>query len=412
MTSRVLPFDPSRVGMHCGSTRVPLLMRSFVPHSVLGCLVVVVAACATRVAPPAPLAVAATTRTSLVVELGNGLTTAAEVVFPAPGGAHGDGPYPVVLMIAGNGPHDMDTTMPGPGGATTLFRDVAEIWAERGFATVRYHKRRVKGPGKFDARFWREQSTETFSKDANKVLDAALVLPQCDKERVCVFGWSEGTVVGAALAIERGDVRAIVFQGPVAMPYRELVRSWIVDVGLPYARGTGTAIDADSLRAATRGNGGMVSKLTASWFADPSRGFGPPAVNPRFDTNGDGALDAETEASAAVEPILDWAFSPQGACWIYAPGRVLPQVVEQAPRLRMPTLILQGDHDASTPLRGARALEAALRESGNTRAELRVFENCGHSLGTASSLIDDAMRKPDAAIFVGAAEWLAASLRG
>lgn len=358
-------------------------------------------------APPEPT-VGSVSRRAFEVDLG-GWTSQAELVHPAEGSPHGAGPFPVVLLIHGNGPHDMDVTLPGPDGTTKLFATIADVLAARGFAVVRYHKRFVKGPGKFDARFWKEQSTVVFTQDAGKVLDAALAMPACDRSRIVLHGWSEGTAVAAALAIERGDIDALVLQGPVGLPWRETVRSWILDTALPYAQPAGGGpITGASLVAALRGKGGMVAKLGASYFADPATMYSAkPAVSPILDKDKDGQLDPDTEVRAAADLLLDFAFSPQGNVHVYAEGRTVPTVTAQAPKLTMPVLILQGTNDASTPLRGGQALAAALRSAGK-QVDLWELPGLGHTLGPAASPIDDHGRAPDEAVLLREAGWLKA----
>jgi uncharacterized protein len=387
-------------------------MRSITAMALLG-----IGGFACRSGPPlepSPQALAVTTalvREAFVVDLG-GWTTQAELVHPAANGPHGAGPWPVVLLVAGNGPHDMDVSLPGPNGGVKLFAQLAEVLAARGCAVVRHHKRFVKAPGRFDAKFWKQQSTVVFTADAARVLDRALQFAACDPRRIFVHGWSEGTAIAAQLACERTDLRGLVLQGPVGLPWREMVRSWIVDVGLPYAQGAdGGVITAAELAAAAKGPGGMVAKLAASFFTEPA-GFGAPIkVSTRLDRNGDGELDPEGEVLPQVEAMLDVAFGPGGNVHIYAEGRTVPTVTEQASRLRIPVLILQGEHDASTPRRGGEALAAALRAAGNGDVTLRVLPGAGHTLGPAASPIDDCGRAPDASVLVPVADWLAAHAR-
>ncbi len=371
-------------------------------------ILTIVAACAAP--PPAdgePL-VGAVVRAPFAVDLG-GWTSAAEVVHPDPSGVHGHGPWPVVLLVHGNGPHDMDVTLNGPDGPTKMFASIADTVAARGFAVVRYHKRFVKGPGRFDARFWREQSTPVFAADAGRVLDSLAALPMCDRSRMFVWGWSEGTAIAAELATKREDVRGLVLQGPVGLPWRDMVRGWILDTGLPYASlPDGSAVTSESLAEALNGRGGMVAKLGASFFAEPaSARTQKPAVSPLLDANGDGRLDPDTEVRANVERMLDFAFSKQGNVWIYAEGRTVPTCTEQAARIDVPVLILQGTNDASTPLRAGRTLAEALQRAGKD-VTLWELPGLGHMLCPAASTIEDTARAPDELVLVRAAGWLAA----
>jgi len=383
----------------------------FVRPLLLAVSVPLLVACSAVPSPDAEPAVAPVARQPFAVDLG-GFPSAAELVHPAPGGAHGAGPWPVVLLIHGNGPHDMDVTLRSPDGETKLFATIADALAARGFVVVRYHKRFVKAAGRFDARFWREQSTVTFTADAGAVLDAALQRTECDRERVILYGWSEGTAVAAELAVRRTDVDALVLQGAVGQPWREMVRGWILDVGLPYAQAAnGGAVTSASLAGAMRGPGGMVAKLGASFFADPATMRSPsPKVSPLLDTNGDGELDPDREVRAAADAMLDFAFSPQGNVHVYAAGRTVPTVAEQVAALAVPVLILQGANDASTPLASGRALHAAFVAAGKN-ATLWEFAGRGHTLGDAASLVDDHARAPDPAILARVAGWLTATVR-
>ncbi len=82
-------------------------------------------------------------RRDLVIDLGDGLTTEAQLTFPAVG----EGPFPGVLLIPGGGAPDMDEYMPP---YSTESREparphlqIAEYLSERGFAVMRYNKRGV-----------------------------------------------------------------------------------------------------------------------------------------------------------------------------------------------------------------------------------------------------------------------------
>jgi pimeloyl-ACP methyl ester carboxylesterase len=388
---------------------MPMPCVTFCPFPVVALALLAVAACRSAPEPVLVPVVGETVRQPFEVDLG-GWQSAAELVHPAADGPHGAGPYPVVLLIHGNGPHDMDATMRGPDGTTKLFAQIADVLAARGFAVVRYHKRFVKGAGRFDARFWSEQSTFVFTEDAGKVLDAAFALPACDRQRVFLYGWSEGTAVAAALAAARSDIDGLVLQGVVGLPYREMVRSWILDVGLPYATDENGQVTAASLQAALRGAGGLVAKLGASFFTDAgARMTGRIEVSALLDVDGDGVLDPEREIRPASEAMLDFAFGPQGNVHVYAEGRTVPPVGDQAEQLHeLPLLILQGENDASTPLRSAHAVGRAWRDAGSPDATVWAFSGLGHTLGPAASLVDDCGRAPAEATLAPVAGWLAA----
>jgi hypothetical protein len=82
-------------------------------------------------------------RRDLVIDFEDGLTTDAQLTFPAVG----DGPFPGILLIPGGGAPDMDEYMPphstDTGEPARPHLQIAEYLSERGFAVLRYNKRGV-----------------------------------------------------------------------------------------------------------------------------------------------------------------------------------------------------------------------------------------------------------------------------
>jgi len=71
----------------------------------------------------------------LVIGLGNGVKTNAQLTYPTVG----KGPFPGVLLIHGAGPIDMNY-----GG---IFWQIDKYLSERGFVVLRYDKRGIGGNG-------------------------------------------------------------------------------------------------------------------------------------------------------------------------------------------------------------------------------------------------------------------------
>ena len=77
---------------------------------------------------------------NLVIDLGNGVNTNAQLTYPA----LGEGPFPGVLLIPGSGIADKNETLglvhkSGPNPPTPLLQ-IAQYLSERGFAVLRYDK--------------------------------------------------------------------------------------------------------------------------------------------------------------------------------------------------------------------------------------------------------------------------------
>lgn len=356
-------------------------------------------------------------RQALSLDFGD-FQSKAELSYPAQGG-----PFPTVLLIHGSSPMDMDATVFGFGAngqplkLSSIFKDLSDFLSAKGFAVLRYNKHYVSGPGQADYRsFYTKLTLQQMLKDAETALGAAKANPKVDKSKIFLYGWSEGSTVAAALAAQHPELAGLVLHTPVALSWRELFVYQIEQVGLPYLRSLapdGKVTDS-TLVAAQQGSSGLVAKSILNYIADP-QAFqqGKLAINPVLDTNKNGALDLASELTPEVfGSILDLGFSPQGIFGIYAPGRALPTVSEQAPNLRVPVLILQGLNDANVPPEGAQRLEAALKTAGNSSVTLKLYPGLGHSLGPASSPGDDNFRPIQPAPLQDLASWLSERSRG
>ena len=72
----------------------------------------------------------------LVIDLGDGVKTNAQLTIPAVG----NGPFPGVLLVPGSGAIDMNETLSAD---SKPFWQIAQYLSERGFAVLRYDKRSV-----------------------------------------------------------------------------------------------------------------------------------------------------------------------------------------------------------------------------------------------------------------------------
>src|SRR6478735_12259441 len=86
---------------------------------------------------------------NLVIDLGKGVKTNAQLTYPA----IGKGPFPGVLLMQGSGAIDKNETLGfihknGPKPPLLLW-DIAQYLSERGFTVLRYDKRGVGGSGNY-----------------------------------------------------------------------------------------------------------------------------------------------------------------------------------------------------------------------------------------------------------------------
>src|SRR5215831_19140578 len=115
---------------------------------------------------------------NLVIDLGNGLKTNAQLTYPAVG----KGPFPGVLLIPGSGANDKNETggfvhKNGPK-PPTPFWQIAQYLSERGFAVLRYDKRGIGANHTIlDTIVWGNSTANDLIQDSKKALNVLVQQP-------------------------------------------------------------------------------------------------------------------------------------------------------------------------------------------------------------------------------------------
>ena len=163
---------------------------------------------------------------NLVIDLGNGVKTNAQLTLPT----EGHGPFPAVLLIPGSGPVDMNETQAEN---AKPFWQISQYLTERGFAVLRYDKRGV-GEGSIivDTNVWGNMTINDLIEDSEKALNVFMHQPEVDPDRVSILGHSEGSIIAPRVAIDNSTkVKNIVLMGTVAQNGLDL--EYYQDVVLP-----------------------------------------------------------------------------------------------------------------------------------------------------------------------------------
>jgi uncharacterized protein len=173
---------------------------------------------------------------NLVIDLGNGVKTNAQLTLPAVE----KGPFPGVLLISGSGANDKNETLgvvhkngPKP---PTPFWQIAQYLSERGFVVLRYDKRGISANYTINQNIWANTTINDLIHDAEKALNVLTMQPEVDPKRISIIGHSEGTAIAPRVAIDNSTkVKNIILMGTVAQNLRDIVYYQYVNLPLAYA---------------------------------------------------------------------------------------------------------------------------------------------------------------------------------
>jgi uncharacterized protein len=326
----------------------------------------------------------AITTDDFTITLGDGWQTKAKLSYPA----NQAGPFPTVILVHGSGPNDLDHTITPPGAArpvSTNFLAIGNYFAARGVAVLRFNKRYVSDPGQVDGEKFGKLNLADHVADLEAVFAFARQNPKVDAQQIFVYAWSEGTLTGTQFAVRTPSLAGLILMGALARTDRDYFISDYTDVVLPYVLSYSRdgKISSETLKAAQEGNGGLFAKGVLYDFIDSSA-TGDPKVSPFFDKNSDGLLDPETEIKPNLGAWVDSQMRPGG---LLAFALQAPSVIQQASKLKVPVLILQGEHDA--PARSTNVPFLNMAFAGYRDYQLIEYPGLGHGLGPVSSRLTD-----------------------
>lgn len=110
---------------------------------------------------------------------------------------------PVVVLVHGSGPNDMDESI----GPNRPFKDIAWGLASRGIAVLRYDKRTKVGAGRMGNTITVDQEV---IEDALSALDSARANPRLDAKRSFLLGHSLGAMLAPEIAARDGKLAGVL----------------------------------------------------------------------------------------------------------------------------------------------------------------------------------------------------------
>lgn len=124
--------------------------------------------------------------------------------------------FPIVIMVHGSGPADMDETV----GPNKPFKDLAAGLAAQGIASIRYVKRSMVYPNTFNKAF---TVKEEVMDDAVTAINLASTLPGVNKTQVYLFGHSLGGMLAPRIASLTPSLKGIIMAAAPARKFADLI---------------------------------------------------------------------------------------------------------------------------------------------------------------------------------------------
>lgn len=123
--------------------------------------------------------------------------------------------FPIVVMVHGSGPSDMDETF----GPNKPLKDLAIGLAVKGIATIRYVKRTMIYPADFVGAF---TVKEEVLDDAVAAVALARALPEANKKQMYLLGHSLGGMLAPRLATLIPDLNGIILLAAPARKFQDM----------------------------------------------------------------------------------------------------------------------------------------------------------------------------------------------
>jgi uncharacterized protein len=126
--------------------------------------------------------------------------------------------YPVVILVHGSGPNDMDESFNG----NKPFKDIAYGLAAKGIAVIRYDKRTKVYANEMAEKVNVTLEEETIQ-DAISAIKLAKKMPGVDTTRIYVLGHSLGAMAAPRIAMYEHDLAGIILMAGPARPFEDVV---------------------------------------------------------------------------------------------------------------------------------------------------------------------------------------------
>ncbi|HWG59700.1 MAG TPA: alpha/beta fold hydrolase [Candidatus Acidoferrales bacterium] len=132
---------------------------------------------------------------------------------------NGTGPFPLLVLVQGSGPHDEDETI----GPNKPFKDLAWGLASRGIAVLRYVKRTKQYGVKSSDDPQALTVNDEVIDDARAAVNLAAEQPEIDRNRICLLGHSLGGYLAPRIADGDAQIAGLIIMAGNTRPMEQIV---------------------------------------------------------------------------------------------------------------------------------------------------------------------------------------------
>ena len=328
---------------------------------------------------------------NLVIDLGNGLKTNAQLTYPS----IGKGPFAGVLLIPGSGISDKNETLgvvhkSGPDPPTPLLQ-IAQYLSERGFAVLRYDKRGIGANHTIlDTNVWGNVTANDLIQDTKQALNVLMRQPEVDPGRISVIGHSEGTIYAPRVAIDDPTkIKNVILMGTLAQnPIKDLYYYQVVISPLEYAKQVLDKNHTGLISTQQLATDPLVKKFLVplSVLSTNNTEDIAKALQRDFGTNNYISIDKQINPSLVktyenITAFNSFKCNSHGPCplWWRSVSSLMPNLsiignVSKSTSI----LILNGENDSQTPVEQAFLLQQRLTEVNHPDHTLITYPDLGH----------------------------------
>lgn len=240
--------------------------------------------------------------------------------------------FPVVVLVHGSGPSDMDETV----GPNKTFKDLAAGFAAKGVASIRYVKRTMIYAGEFGGTF---TVKEEVIDDALAAVALAQTIPGIDKKQIYLLGHSLGGMLAPKIATLAPNLKGIILAEAPAKKFTD-----VMEEQNQYM----FAMAKDTTQAGKKELAGILTALEKTRITS--------------------AGTMKADSSILGLPVSYWV------------DLNLYNEVETAKKLKQRILVIQGENDFQVSVADYGIWKAALGQKSN--ATLKLYPDLNHLLSS------------------------------